>query len=256
MYTLQFHSEDLFTPVVLNKICGEDELSINGISSEDAISLIDRLLIKHEENNYKKGEARLIPISQRDQIMLQLNVNLFGNRILSTIICKNCKEKIDIDFKLSEFANSIFKSRRYPGLKKENNSFLSLPNGLKIRLPNGDDELRANSVTDKSEFLFKQCVPNPEDYSSKNRVEVESILNQLAPLVKSDFPINCPECGSSQQIHFDIQSFFLQRMLNNKKRVLYEIHLLASHYNWTYSELVGLPKKEREQYVKYIETQK
>jgi hypothetical protein len=70
-------------------------------------------------------------------------------------------------------------------------------------------------------------------------------LEAVAPLLDVDVVARCPECEAEQPVGFDIQSFLLERLLNERPRLLQEIHLIASSYGWTLPDILALPRDHR-----------
>lgn len=78
-------------------------------------------------------------------------------------------------------------------------------------------------------------------------------LQAAAPIIDLELAASCADCGHQQTAHFDLQSFLLQRLINERENLLAEVHLLASAYGWSLSEILSLARSTRRQLANAIE---
>jgi hypothetical protein len=77
-------------------------------------------------------------------------------------------------------------------------------------------------------------------------------MNQIAPPLSGDIETHCPECQRVQHVHFDMQTYFMARMKQERRRVTAEIHCIAMAYKWSHSEILALPRSLRKRYASLI----
>ena len=70
-------------------------------------------------------------------------------------------------------------------------------------------------------------------------------METIAPLVDLELDAQCPECGESQQVYFDLQYYLLSAIGRGRAQLMREIHTLASAYGWSLSDILGLPRSQR-----------
>jgi hypothetical protein len=78
-------------------------------------------------------------------------------------------------------------------------------------------------------------------------------MQTLSPVVNLELDAKCPECGDEQTIQFDLQRFVLTALVNDRRRLLHEIHMLASAYSWSLSEILNLPRSQRRGFVSLVD---
>jgi hypothetical protein len=64
--------------------------------------------------------------------------------------------------------------------------------------------------------------------------------------------LSCPACGHGWQVIFDIESFLWAKVSALAKRLLHEVHGLASAYGWTERDILALPAVRRQFYLEMI----
>ena len=64
--------------------------------------------------------------------------------------------------------------------------------------------------------------------------------------------LDCPACALIWQSPFDVVSFLWSELDAWARRMLREIHILASHYGWSEAEIVALSPQRRRHYRELI----
>ena len=246
---------DLFIPLLLTPgiagiylrpIRGTEEMNVSGSGTADAVQLLDAML-DQAANPSLKQTASLVT-ADRDRVLASLYIELYGPRIDSSLSCRHCREKFDLDFSLYSL---LVQCAPPPALVKKDGVYATT-DGVLFRLPTGDDELIANaSQSDPVEALLARCLLDEKEKPDTGNIE--SIMAGVAPVLNLEMEAVCPECNTSQQVRFDMQSFFLQRIKKERPRLLYEIHRIALAYHWSHDDILTLPRKLRKDYVKLIE---
>ena len=120
-----------------------------------------------------------------------------------------------------------------------------LPDGLAFRLPVGRDECEVGLLPrdEARRQLVERCVLS--DDGDLDVAEFEKTLEQLAPTLDLDLQACCAECGENQPVHFDVQNYSLGALLAERKRLMSQVHCLASAYGWGFNEILSLTRFER-----------
>ena len=63
---------------------------------------------------------------------------------------------------------------------------------------------------------------------------------RLAPPVAAPIGAECPECGASQSVDFDVQGFLLARILGERSGCGGRSHQIAATYHWSRADILGL----------------
>ncbi|MCG8327027.1 MAG: hypothetical protein MI974_05040 [Chitinophagales bacterium] len=251
MYSIGLHYVPEISRIYLRDLCGVDELDVRSSKSEDAIRLINRLLVKNV--NGQLANARLLPVAERDFLLAGIYQRIFGDRIESTVRCQKCNEPFDIDFNLSELVNHLWDGKTTFVDRLLSDGSFQMKDGFHFRLPTGEDEYAVMNLSPENAkaALLKKCLY--ADPTADSLMKLEEMMDKVAPLVETNLNGVCPECNTSQEIFFSIQHFLLNALLNEKKQTLREIHRIAMSYKWSHSEIINLPRTVRKTYVSFIE---
>jgi hypothetical protein len=215
------HTAEGDRPVALSEPSGADEMSVEGVDTLCAVELLTRLL----------GEGALDPMqmaaSDRDALLAALHRQCWGDRIISTLLCAACDSRFDLSFQLSEVQRHLASASAELG---------------PFKVPSAAEELSAIAHGARGGVLqlARTCGAAPEDVE-----RASDALAAVAPIVDLDLGARCVECGHEQAAHFDLQSFVLQRLLNERTALLAEIHLLAAAYGWSLAEILSLARSTR-----------
>ncbi|WP_421837949.1 hypothetical protein [Novosphingobium sp.] len=218
----------------LREPTGHDELSLDGVDTRAAARLLARLADP-------PGAVAALSASDRDRLLAVLHRGLWGDRIVSSLECPACAAPYDLSFTLSELQQQI-ESTRAPGtviaLRTVQDSA-----GAVIQLPDAEAE-DAAALGGREAGLALLAAAMLGDHG-EDPADLDERLDALAPLLDVDLEAPCAECGHPALARFDIQTFTLQRLLDEREAVLGEVHELASGYHWGLSEILGLPRGVR-----------
>jgi hypothetical protein len=242
--------------IFLRELTTQDELSIVDSSTIGAIQLINNLS-EHQMNNIEYPfRAETLVSADRDSLLAAIYKKTYSDLLQSTIQCASCKVPFDLDFSLTALINYIQQSNSQDiAYKVKENGYYELSDGTYFRLPTGEDEFAIAGLPPQSSvaFLLEKCVQKG-DINLVGQ-QVQSAMAQIASVLATEIGAICPECGHQQEVYFDIQSFLLSRLIQEKKQVLWEVHRIASVYHWTHNEIMILPRSLRKNYVSLIDSE-
>ena len=72
------------------------------------------------------------------------------------------------------------------------------------------------------------------------------------PLAEIQFALKCPACQENWTLLFDIVSFFWAELDAQARRLLHDVHTIASAYGWRESEILALSSARRKFYQELI----
>jgi len=213
---------------------GEDELALQGVDTRAAVAFLDRLL----EQSPPAGD---LSASDRDGLLAALHRGLWGDRVVSTLDCAACGAPYDLAFELSALQQSLEAGREAAAVVEPR--VLETSAGFRLRLPDAAEEDEAAQLGPAlGRARLAAAVAGPEGADDP---QLEPRLEALAPLIDVDVEAPCAECGHPALARFDVQSFVLQRLLDEREGLLGEIHTLAGAYGWSLTEILGLPRSLR-----------
>ncbi len=239
--------------LTLNELCGTDEMALDQADTENAIRLLDRLIKVNGAMGSDALRAGRIITADRDRVLAHLYVMVYGPRVESTVHCQFCEARLALDFSLPDLQEHLQSGQTEADVERMEDGSFTLATGPQFRLPTGDDELAvaAFPAEQAAELLLRRCLLAGDPASAGE--QVQEAMAQIAPVLQTEMQAFCPECGKEQALYFDVQSFFLGRLLKDQKQVIREVHRLASVYHWSSTEILSLPRRLRRMYFDQIE---
>lgn len=228
--------------VRLREPLGSDELALAGVDTRAAAALLDRLM---EDGPSSAGE---LSASDRDGLLCALHRQLWGDRILSTLECEACGALYDLSFGLGALQRQLATESEATAVEAPR--VLCDAQGRRYRLPSAaEEDVAAQHGLSEGRAQLRALVAGEaplvggdDDGAGTESAALAARLEAVAPLVDVDLDANCAECGAARQARFDIQSFVLQRLLDEREELLGEIHAIAGSYGWSLHDIVSLPR--------------
>lgn len=220
----------------LREPLGEDELSLQGVDTRAAVQFLDSLC------RSSAAKVAALSASDRDGILAALYRALWGDRIVSTLECEACGAAYDLAFELSTLQRQL--GEKAASTIVDEPRVIVDGSGQRYHLPCADEEQAAAAlgIADGSERLRESvCGDGPAD----DLAPLSDRLEVVAPLIDIELDVRCAECSHPALARFDIQSFALQRLLDERESVLDQIHVLAQGYGWPLREVLSLPRSLR-----------
>lgn len=196
-------------------------------------------------------------IGQRDLLLLQLRERLFGQQLLNTAICPQCNERIEWQSRVADFVIETDST----DTKVDEFELQAEGYRLRFRLPNSLDIAavdEAGSTENAVQQLLLRCVIEVEQGSAAcaNRPLPDHIIQALTERIELLDPqadirinLNCPGCGHSWCVLFDIGSFLWTEINSWAERTLHMVYRLASAYGWSEREILNLSPVRRQLYL-------
>ena len=189
----------------------------------------------------------------RDQLLAAIYGYTYGQRILGTIACKACRQPYDLEFQLLDLMNNLQADVDETLVQPKGNGTYRLADGRHFRLPTAEDELAVWHLpeAEAERALLQRCVL--EGDPEADPALIQSAMQTVGPVLDLDLNATCPECGEQQAFHFDIQSYLLSALQSEQAKLTQEIHRIATVYDWSLHEILGLTRRQRQAYVDLIE---
>lgn len=103
--------------------------------------------------------------------------------------------------------------------------------GCLLSARDGARELRASELSDEAVAALAERVAEADP-------EAELFLS-----------LDCPDCAHGWSMLFDIASFFWKEITSEAKRLLREVHTLASAYGWSERDVLAMSAARRQLYM-------
>jgi hypothetical protein len=237
----------------LRELTGRDEYSVEGSDTANAISLLGNLL--RVVSNATTVHAADLVASDRDCLLAAVYKRAFGDRIESTLSCARCDQPFDLNFSLVQVMESVSKRQQARELIDLEKGYFKTPKGTRFRLPTGNDELAVVGLSpeEAETLLLSRCAEGDE--WQEERIDLEDLLTQVAPLIDLELVARCAECGHLHTVQFDIQTYLLGAIASERRRLLSDINCIAGAYSWSLDEILSLTRSDRRHLVELIENQ-
>lgn len=134
-----------------------------------------------------------------------------------------------------------------------------------IRLPTGNDQMNwlnenSQDMSGWAAFMATSVVTSvngavPEaDWQVPNHwlPALEAVLEKHDPFTAMQLDAHCPSCNEAVQVELDLEDLLLQMLASDQRHLLDQIHRLASAYHWSEDEILSLPPRRREYYLRRI----
>jgi hypothetical protein len=187
------------------------------------------------------------PLGRRNQALVELHCRCFGEVLHGWSACVSCHEKMEL-----EVYGSALLRQKYGGVWQI--AFC----GKSFRLPSSRDLAAIAAETDSHAAvlcLLERCRESDAECPNWTEDDVERIGEQMAladPLAEIRVELRCPVCGHESVETLDIVSFIWEEIEARAKRLLWEVHSIASVYGWNEAEVLSLSAQRRNHYLNMV----
>lgn len=208
------------------------------------------------------SEALLaLAIGQRDRRLFDVRSSTFGYGLTATAACPHCAAEIETAFDTRALLRSP--------VSDEAQELCVLANEYEVRfrLPTSHDQVRiaalANAPDTVASVLLRCCVLSatrrgvPVDCDELPGGVIDAVAARMSaadPYGDIQLRLQCPNCGDCWDAALDIGSFFWRELDSYARRLLREVHMLASAYGWREAEILALNPSRRQMYLELVAT--
>lgn len=199
-----------------------------------------------------------LSIGQRNGLLLSLRERMFGSQLVSLATCPACGDRLELTFTVSDIRIAP-EIEAAPVLvaKVENYEVqFRLPTSLDLSAMVGQKDL-----TMIRQQLLKRCLLSARyngEVSSIGELPatvVDAVLQGMAqadPQADLQLALSCSACKHQWQATFDVISFFWSEIHAWSRRLLREVHTLASAYGWHETDILAMSPQRRHFYLEAI----
>ena len=188
----------------------------------------------------------LLSVGERDAVLVELRELTFGPSLPAVVACPSCSEQLEIELAADD-------------LREEGGSPDEIELGLeghrvRFRPPTAGDLVEVARVADVEEgraVLLRRCVLEGE-ISPEVEAAVAARMAEADPGAWIELALACPECGNEWTAPFDIVSFLWEEIGACARRLVRDVHALASAYGWRESEVLALSAARRSAYLELV----
>ncbi len=191
-------------------------------------------------------------VSERLQGLLAIASASIGDSSTAIATCSNevCCGKVELELGLASFATTS---------ASEKIEWFS-PAGEKFscRLPTGQDQRdwyeQVRHTRDESWFIARLLevttdAPLPNELPHEWIDSIGDSLAEADPLTALTLAVDCPFCAQALDVEVDLEWLLIDGLRLLQRRLIDQVHCLASHYHWNERDIVALPQWRREKYL-------
>jgi hypothetical protein len=210
---------------------------------------------------------RSLTVGDREALLLHLRRLTWGDRVRCLLTCPSpeCTEKLEVDVDVADLLLPP-----YGETIQEHELTVRQEDGVstvvRFRLPTGADQEAAaavarTNVDAAADLLLRRCVRsatssdgNPVDKLPDTLCEqLPGRMAELDPQAEIILHLTCPICGAAFSVIFDTASYLIQELEAGMRHLYREVHLLAYHYHWSATEILGMSTGKRRQFLRLLE---
>ena len=191
------------------------------------------------------------PLGRRNRALIELHCTSFGPALHCWLTCIKCSTNLEFTLDGQAMAHQASTDEIAAGEPV-------VVAGHAFRLPTSRDLarlLREAGAEAAVPVLFQSCrldAGEPLEFSEDFLEEVGDTLARADPLAETRVTFQCPDCGSDWQDTLEIADFVWAEIEARARRLLREIHAIASAYGWSEGEILSLSHSRRALYLEMV----
>jgi hypothetical protein len=179
--------------------------------------------------------------------LAELRIRCFGSDLEGWAACPACSAKIEFHLDARSLAEA-------PDVAGEpvtvGGETFRIPTSRALALAAHEQQPKAGAIR-----LLEACRMSGGAAREWSEEEIEAAGERLAaadPLAETVLSLRCPECGHEWEDSLDITAFLWAEVESRAKRLLIEVHELASAYGWPEREILSLSDERRAFYLALV----
>lgn len=233
---------------------------MRAFSSSEVLDLCDRGVRLHPLDRSLLVLSAVFPsqsedyadwsLGRRNRALFELHAACFGLHLRGWSACSRCGEKVEFDIDAGLLTTAT------PG---DSSSDGVVIRGERYRLPTSRD--LAGALSCDLEIvalrLLDRCRIGDGSVSDWDEIALRDAGETLAaadPLAETRLALDCPSCAHQWNDVLDIGCFVWAEIESRARRVLEEVHTLASAYGWSEAETLSLSAARRASYMRMVQT--
>jgi hypothetical protein len=194
-------------------------------------------------------------VGARIACLLQLVALEGGDTLAASSRCANaaCNESMEIDLSIAELL-ALQQDRAEGPIEVEVDGARLL-----LRRPTGLDQLElrklffADQRAARRGVMRALVVEGTFEPTEDQLGVIESALDDGDPLVDFSLTVECPGCRQSSRQTVDLARLALRRLRRAQNGLIETVHLLASRYHWSETQILSIPPWRRAHYLALID---
>lgn len=248
---------------------------MRGLSAQELLEVWDQgqslsscgraaLLLAVACPEFPRARVESLSIGERDALLAHIRARTFGRTAASVVSCPACGERVEVSLDV----RAIFPhAGQKPSLESTDRPSLEILEGefvVQAAVPAVRDvEAIASGATPAEglRMLLRRCILRAErrgepcevdDLPDEVREAIDARMADADPQGDVQLSVRCPGCDHRWSVPFDMVAYFWSEIQMGARRLLREVHVLASAYGWPESEILTLSAARRRAYLELV----
>jgi hypothetical protein len=191
-----------------------------------------------------------LPLGACDLLLLQLREQCFGPRLDGLVECPRCGAELDVRIDVDELQVGGAEDARTVEVEGRTVRLRALTS-RDIRSCGGDrDRLLTRCILGEPGVGGELADGGDPAGPSRAVLDaVEAQLDALDPQAAAAIDINCASCGASWPASVDVTEFVWSEVDRFARRLLHDVHTLATAYGWCEADVLAVSPARRRFYL-------
>ena len=179
-----------------------------------------------------------LPLGACDRLLLELREQCFGARLDGLARCPRCDTELDVGMDVDELRTDDADGQRTVEMA-----------GRTVTLRSLTSRDIGSCGGDRDRLLARCLVGEPAPPAAEVLDAVEARLDALDPQAARTIDLDCPSCRVSWAASVDVTEFVWTEVDRFARRLLHDIHTLATAYGWREADVLAISPARRRFYL-------
>jgi len=201
-----------------------------------------------------------IPLGERNVLLLELRAGTLGCSMEGRAVCPECGMQLEFELDPRQLAQ---------GLRQQATVSLESIDGVSMRPVNTQDLMACARATDENEarsILLERTVNGqqaehgteeqravpPQDLPSRVTPALIEKFEKLNAAAEIQVQLQCAGCDARPRLDLDLASYLLREIAGAARRLMADIHSLASAYGWSEESIARMSGARRAVYLEML----
>jgi hypothetical protein len=193
-----------------------------------------------------RNELALLPLGERNAMLLDLHAALFGPRMEGFAICPECTAELEVTSDPRALAQALRFELAEPSQEIA---------GYRMRPVNSLDLMASSHTASEEEarpILLARSLGLEAHEVAQLGESLSALVEQFERMNASAeirLRLHCAVCRNEPVLDLDVAAFLLRKVAVAARRLMMEIHELASAYGWSEAAITSMTAARRAAYL-------
>ena len=191
------------------------------------------------------------PLGRRNEVLAQFHNQYFGAALQGWTECERCGEKLEFTVDCRSLIERQQGRSEQPVIVGD--SVFRVPTSRDLARVAGEPDASSAAMRLAELCRIDGTSDGEASWSHKEMEELSEKMSEADPLAEIMLSFACPACEAMREQTLDLPEFLWAELEAFVKRILNEIHILASCYGWSEAEILALSEGRRAIYVQMVQ---